>query len=278
MYLGIKRNLVDLIDLIYLRVSRRKNIPPYSFRAYVGPIDEFERVPQEYIAYFKLLCGLRMDQTILDIGCGPGRFASQLLCSPNFFHGEYYGFDINKRMIGWANSNIASHHRNCHFECVELMNSLYWPNGKLSAENFSFPYPIEKFDFVFAVSVLTHLLPAACNNYLNEISRVLKSEGKALVSLLLINEPQEDLSPIAKEHWKDLLKYVCEGTGTWHHVDNTYSVLYPPKPEAAVAYQKHAIEEMVNQTGLSIDNIHYGAWSGREEYLSFQDLLILHKR
>jgi len=268
---------MDLIDSIYLKKTRRKYIPPYSFRRYVGPIDEFERVPQEFITCFKLLCELKMDQTILDIGCGPGRFASQLLCSPNFFHGEYYGFDINQKMINWANSNIASHHRNCHFQCVDLMNTLYRPNGKLKGETFSFPYSNEKFDFVFAISILTHLLPAVSLNYFKEIYRVLKPTGKSLITFHLLDGPQESLSPVACEVLKDLLDVVCEGMCRWHHFDNTYAILSPKLPEAGVAYQEHAVVEMVNQSGLSLEKIYYGAWTGREHYLSFQDIVIVRK-
>ena len=273
----LKITFLDLIDSIYLKKTRRKYVPPFSLRGYVGNIDEFERVPAEFIAYFKLLCGLKMDQTVLDIGCGPGRFAAQLLHSPSCFQGEYYGFDINQKAINWANCNIASHHRNCYFQCVDLMNTLYRPNSKLKAETFSFPYSNDKFDFVFAVSVLTHLLPAASCNYLREIYRVLKPTGKALITFLLMDEPQESLSPVAREVCKDILEIVCEGAYRWHHFDNTYAVIYPPRPEAIVAYQEHAVVEMVSQSGLKFEKIYHGSWTGREHYLSFQDIVILLK-
>jgi len=269
--------LVDKIDSLYLKKSKRKYIPPFSLRGYVGNIDEFERVPAEFIAYFKLLCGLKMDHAVLDIGCGPGRFAAQLLLSPNLFHGEYYGFDINQKAIDWANSNIASNHRNCHFQSVDLMNTLYRPHGKLRAEAFSFPYSDKRFDFVYAMSIFTHLLPAASQNYLNEICRVLKPKGTALITLFLMDGPQESLGPIAREVCKDLLEIVCEGSYKWHHFDDTYAVIYPPRPEAIVAYQENAVLEMIKQSGLIVNKIHHGSWTGRENYLSFQDIVVLHR-
>lgn len=277
MFRKLKISLYDLIDTFYLKKTKRQYIPPISLRGYVGNIDEFERVPAEFISYFKLLCGLKMNQRVLDIGCGPGRFAAQLLGSPSLFHGEYYGFDINQKVIDWANSNIASNHRNCHFQSVDLMNTLYRPNGKLKAETFSFPYSDEKFDFVFAISILTHLLPAASRNYFSQIYRVLKPKGKALITFLLLDGPQESLSPVAREICKDLLEIVCEGNYKWHHCDNTYAVIYPPRPEAIVAYQEHAVVEMVNQSGLSVDKIYHGSWAERENSLSFQDIVIVRK-
>ena len=102
MAINVRDKARDAIDAIYLPLMHRHDLPPYSMRGYVGPIEEFEKTPAEYIAYFKLLGGLRMDQTVLDVGCGTGRFATHLVDRPNFLSGRYEGFDIDRRSIDWA--------------------------------------------------------------------------------------------------------------------------------------------------------------------------------
>jgi len=277
----IRRRILDWIDICYLKVMKNcmrnmvcpslVSIPPYSLRSLVGPADEFERVPQEFIAYFKLLCGLQMNWTILDIGCGPGRFASHLIGQPNFFQGEYRGFDVSKRAIEWAKANIAARYENFDFSYVDLQNSLYNPHGKIKAEDFLFPYEDEKFDFVFAVSVFTHLLPADTDNYLKQINRVLKRGGKALLTFVLLNGYPETLSKVAQE------RFGCLNAPTnWSHHD-IYSVLFPNRQEALVAYQDAAIKEMIQKNNLNVEKQFYGAWNRAKDYLSSQDILILCK-
>jgi SAM-dependent methyltransferase len=129
--LGTRARLRDALDAVYLPIMRRDDLPPYSLRCHVGPVEEYERTPAEHIAYFKLLCGLQMDERVLDIGCGTGRFAIQLLERPNFFTGRYEGFDIDKRAVNWARRNISSRHPNARFTHVDLYNAHYHPVGSL---------------------------------------------------------------------------------------------------------------------------------------------------
>jgi SAM-dependent methyltransferase len=251
-------------------------LPPLYLRAYVGCVEDFERVPEEVIAYGELLCDFRMNQTLLDIGCGTGRFASHLLGAPHFFQGEYYGFDIHPQAIDWANANIAARHPNVEFKCVDLSNTCYNPKGKLQAKSFSFPYPDNKFDFVFACSVFTHLLPPATRNYLGQIGRVLKPGGKALLTIFLLDGYPETLTETGQEVWKEFLKDLNCGPD-WHHHD-VYSVIHEDIPEALIAYQESAVKSMLHKDGgLTLEKIHHGGWTGRADHLSVQDIMIVRK-
>jgi len=271
MIIGIKRKVIDLFDSVYFKLNRL-NIPPYSLRVHVGPIEEYGRLPQEYIAYFKLLCGLKMTETILDIGCGTGRFASELISSPNFFRGEYYGFDVHKKAIDWATKKITTHHRKFQFEFVDLWNGHYNPKGKLKASAFSFPYEDAKFDFVFAMSVFTHLLPKDTENYLRQINRILKPKGKALLTFLLLNGYPKTLSEIAQKR-----KHRKGGPIKWQHND-IYSIRYPDRPEVTIAYQESELKRMIVKSNLQLEKTFYGAWNKAEDYLSYQDIIIVHKK
>jgi len=49
-------------------------------------------------------------------------------------------------------------------------------------------------------------------------------------------------------------------------------------PEEAIAYDELYIKDSLKENNLEmLLPIKYGSWAGREEYLSFQDILILKK-
>jgi ubiquinone/menaquinone biosynthesis C-methylase UbiE len=52
----------------------------------------------------------------------------------------------------------------------------------MQAAQYPFPFADSSFDFVYLVSVFTHMLPADMEHYLSEISRVLKPAAKCAVS------------------------------------------------------------------------------------------------
>ncbi len=271
MSFGPLRRVVDFVDSLHAKYVLGTTMPPYSLRAHIGPVEEYERRPEEFIAYFKLLCGFTMDQSILDIGCGPGRLACHLIDLPHFFSGEYYGFDVDKRSIDWAHAHIESRHANCHFQSVDLRNTHYNPEGKLAGETFSFPYPDEAFHLVFAYSVFTHLLPDVAQNYFQQIRRVLKPEGSALLTFLLLQDYPETLSGLAQRRIRG-----PKVPTKWQH-DGIYSVLYPEQPEAIVAYQQSGVLDMIDKAGLRKEKIYYGSWNRERDYLSVQDIVIIRR-
>jgi len=90
-----------------------------------------------------------------------------------------------------------------------------------------------------------------------------------------LDKPQKTLCQLTCETLKELL-ISLGSTGKWHHHDE-YSIISPEKPEAMVAYQKQALLSMLEQYNLQTVKTYYGAWNGREDYLSFQDIMIVQK-
>jgi len=281
MMFALKTRALDTLDSVYLKVMARPDLPPYTLRCHVGPAIEYEQLPAEYIAYFKLLAGLRMTDAILDVGCGTGRFASQLLGRPNFFRGTYRGFDIDTRAIAWARAHIESTEADLHFDRVDLFNEHYNPQGTTRAEDFVFPYADESFDFAFAMSVFTHLPPATSANYLQQIARVLKRGSRAVVSFVLLDTDVSQLSEPALTRLYDGVLvanglaageprgrvYACDG----------YATLTPATPAIVTFYDEQRVREMVKDTALEIEAIHYGSWSRADGGPAFQDLVVLRR-
>lgn len=93
---------------------------------------------------------------ILDFGCGVGRVVRQwkTLRGP-----EVYGTDYNPVLIEWCKKHLTF----AHFD----VNSLA---AKLNYED-------EKFDFIYALSVFTHLPEELSDAWLKELARVIKPGG-----------------------------------------------------------------------------------------------------
>jgi len=159
--------------------------------------------------------------------------------------------------------NISSKYPNFHFRLAELFNKRYNPKGKYKASEYKFPYGNESFDFVFAKSVFTHMLPQDMENYFSEIARVLRRGKRCLISFFLLNE--ESLKLInAKKSTLDF-KYDFE----------KYRTIDPNTPESAVCYDEAFILGLYKKYGLKINQpIRYGSWCGRLNFLSYQDIII----
>jgi len=239
--------------------------PPRRLRVRVGEADSFNTVGKEFLKYFIELGELKPNAVILDVGCGIGRMAVALTKYLDK-QGSYEGFDILSEGIAWASKNIAPKFPNFHFQHVDIYNKLYNPNGKFKAKEFSFPYSNDSFDFVFLTSVFTHILPEDMENYLSEIYRVMKRGGKCLITFFLLNLESRNLIEAKLSHFD--FRYELEGC----------LVVNESKPEIAIAYDEKRVRTLYTKYGLSIiEPIHYGSWSKRDNYLSFQDIVIAKK-
>jgi len=159
-------------------------VPPRDL--WVGPSDplsHFMRWIWEYRAYLSLLCGLREDSAVLEIGCNHGRTAMGLL---DFVRppGRYEGLDILPKQIEFAQRHIQAAYPHFRFTLANIFNAAYNPAGQISAAEYRFPYEDASFDIAYAASVFTHLLPADAAQYLKESRRVLRPDGTCCYSFL----------------------------------------------------------------------------------------------
>ena len=136
--------------------------------------------------HLTLLCNLRRDSSILEIGCHHGRTALGLLdlLEPP---GRYEGLDILAAPVEFARQAIEAEHPHFRSTGADIRSALYNPAGTLDAATFRFPYDDASFDVVYAASVFTHMLPPALGNYLAESRRVARVGARALFSVFLLD-------------------------------------------------------------------------------------------
>jgi len=145
-----------------------------------------------------------------------------------------------------------------------LHNDLYTKDG-LDATQYIFPLPDKSQDFVFLISVFTHLVPEEMEHYISEISRIL-SPGKTCFATFFIHD---DAKP--------------EVNSEFHFKFNKdhYSLMDPKVVSANVAFQKDYLFKVIENHGFAIDKYFPGYWRNTEsqsEALDFQDILVLRKK
>jgi SAM-dependent methyltransferase len=249
-------DLRDAADRV--RGERDPLMPPR--RLLTGDYSDFERLGDEFLMLFRELGGLRPEDSVLDIGCGPGRMAVPLtryLAAG----GSYEGFDIVGEEVRWCQEHVTPQFPSFRFQQADVRNSRYNPGGSVAAEDYRFPYPDASFDFAFATSVFTHMLAPEVERYLAELARVLKPEGRALVTWFILDAESRAALPTERFEF---------GTPAGPAFVND-----PSSPEAAVAYPDEWVANSCAAGGLRVAGRHPGGWAGRSRTASWQDVLVL---
>jgi SAM-dependent methyltransferase len=107
--------------------------------------------------------------TILDVGCGPGMYASA--CSERGF--AYRGLDLSEEMIDEA-CYRHGHLPDVSFVCGDARH---------------LPYPSRSFDALLCLGILEYTAPQEQGECLNEITRVVRPGGLVVFSLLNAESP-----------------------------------------------------------------------------------------
>ncbi|HEX8120797.1 MAG TPA: class I SAM-dependent methyltransferase [Solirubrobacteraceae bacterium] len=249
---SLRLRALDVKDRVSGRADRL--VPPRKLD-FSGHSD-FVATGDEFLGHFRSYGDLRPDEAVLEVGCGIGRMARPLTTYLDE-RGSYAGFDVNRDGIGWCRRRYARL-PNFEFHVADLYNRRYNPHGAHAASEYRFPYDDGRFDFVILTSVLTHLLEAEADHYIEESKRVLRPGGRVFATLFLLNDESRRL--------------IREGRSSLAFLDpdDHVSVVDADLPEEAVAYDEGWVRERLAPAKDPL----YGSWCGREEFTSFQDLVL----
>lgn len=247
----------------FLLGTRDSLIPPKR-KIFIGDGD-FRKIGDEFLKYFINLGNVKPDSKVLDVGCGIGRMALPLTSylKPG---AVYEGIDIVNSGIKWCSKNISMKFPNFRFQLTDIYNKTYNPSGRYRASEYPFPFEENTFDFIYLISVFTHMLPNEVENYIREITRVLKPGKNCLITFFLLNP--------------ESLLLINEGKSSKNfiHKGNGFLTINKSEPELAVAYDEDYIKKLLTSNNLEIKSLNYGSWCGREEFLSYQDILVAVKK
>ena len=143
---------------------------------------------------------------VLDFGCGCGRVARNWseLGGP-----EVHGADVSRRAVRWCRRNLS------------FMRTVR------SGPEPPLPYADGKFDFVYALSVFTHLPDETARRWLLELTRVLRPGGLLLFTVhgeRFLHELDEDDSMRFRRGELVVVERAPELAGT-----NSFASFHPPR-------------------------------------------------
>lgn len=137
-----------------------KNVGSSSWEEFVFHSEQITQEVHETLLEF--LPAPLSDHRILDFGCGIGRVALKLWKDAG---APSHGCDINPDAIEYLGQQLPD---------VDLMVSTYEP---------PLVYEADFFDLLFSISIWTHLPPELQMPWLEEVHRILKPGGTALISI-----------------------------------------------------------------------------------------------
>jgi SAM-dependent methyltransferase len=242
--------------------SKREYLVPPKGMIYTGAGD-FIKIGDKLADRIIRECGFNPDEKILDVGCGIGRIARPFT---KFIdnEGAYFGFDIVSTGVRWCKQHYKEF-RNFDFKYVEVANDLYNTDAETNDWTFRFPYESNFFDLVVSISVFTHMQTRGVENYLREISRVLKTGKCCFATFFIMNEERK----IKFESGHSFFKYK-DGDQYLHDARVR---------DANVAYDFDALDRIAATTGLKIKLFEKGWWNNEkpDEAFDFQDVVVFQK-
>jgi SAM-dependent methyltransferase len=175
-----------------------------------------------------------LDSTIVDVGCGCGRYAQFLRdyrYKSETFTGRYVGIDVDQEMLDWCSKNFDGErfkfHRSAH------ASKAYRAEGN-GSPYYELPLADGSADFVFSTSLFTHLLENEVINYCREAWRVLKPGGHMVMYFFSMDNPPPTFGD------RHTFKF---------QVGNAF-VESTAVPEAAVAYREAFMLSAAHQGGF----------------------------
>ncbi len=247
----------------YLSGKQKPMVPPKR-KIFIGGGD-FESIGRAFLESLTEHTNIQPDSKVLDVGSGQGRMALPLTSylAPE---GEYCGIEIVESAIDWCN-NEYSKYPNFHFIHANVFNEHYNKSGAVKANNYKFPFEDDTFDVVFLTSVFTHMFPDDVTNYLSEIYRCLKPNGRCLITFFLLNNESKNS--------------IRDGTTNFsfrYSVNDHCLTMTKDDPEDAIAYEEQYITNTYKEIGLKIiGDIQYGSWTPREVSYGLQDMIVAEK-
>jgi ubiquinone/menaquinone biosynthesis C-methylase UbiE len=243
-------------------------LPPENLRAWVGPFSDaelFARSGAEMVAEIVKMCGLAPGARVLEVGCGCGRL-SRAFAGYLSSEGNYEGFDVAAELIEWCQQHLEPQLPNFRFSYADVRAAGHNPDGAVAGTAYRFPFADSTFDPAVVSSVFTHMLPEEIENYVAELSRVLKPDGRCFMSVFLFDNAAE----VAVVQGSTIFDF--------RHPIGPCLAFDRDHPEEGIACQKQWLLELIERCNFRIDAVKIGNWRQVRSYQVSQDYVAARKR
>jgi SAM-dependent methyltransferase len=189
-----------------------------------------------------------------------------------FLTGEdgYIGIDVSTDVIDRCKRNF--NHGSHKFIVHNVGNRMY-RDQELAAQ--PWPFAAASANFLIAVSVWTHLAEKDFVFYLAEVARVLCDGGRAIITLFVIDERENQItSEMAEKPFFPGKRWVFDKPAYDSQV--LFTTSWAKYPEIAIAVRENYLRETLESLRLRVLQVHTGYWS-QTPGCYFQDIFILEK-
>ncbi len=256
-------------------VLEKNRIPPEALIVENGiGCDDYQKIASQFkqvgdgVTKNMMNAGLlKPSHRVLDVGCGLGRLSRPL--TDFLVDGSYVGLDATQTSIDWC-KDAYDDVDNFEFIFADVFSNDYNVGAQLKASDYKFPLGDNQFDFVWSTSLFTHLVFEDFDNYIKEMSRVMKPGAKCWNTYLLLDAVALKLiETLNSKNTRHKLPYEVQG-GRVRDLDN---------PESQIALYEEMVLETHEKHGLLVNDIRYGPWSGRRHNVRAggQDVIIATK-
>ena len=212
------------------------------------------------------------NSTVLDYGCGIGRLAIGLLEDRNDL--KYFGIDVVPEFIEFAKKYITKINENFIFFLVDDANEYYEKytiKDKTKSDYTRFDFLECKPDFIFALSLFSHLNIVEAQKVLKNITSCMHDDSVVFLTTFII-----DIE--AKNSMRSSETFPFNPNSTHYYesyVEDDYN-----GPQSAIGFERSTLEDLFLTYNLVITQQISGYWRGHSyaNNKSLQDILILRKR
>lgn len=239
-------------------------------------IREFtERGHSNVLPFLKDLAQLNPSSVTLDFGCGLGRMASAF-STEGASCGLYYGWEPDPIALKWL-EKVYAQHDSFRFGGHPLTPSqtylskiTQFPENNEN-DNMAIPEKeswhkfvrASKFDLIWTNSVFTHMFPSTTLEILKLFKEIAKPGSWIVNTFLAIDDHSERAMQAGYADRK--LPLNVNGI-------RTYSA---KNPLVCTAYTVDKINQIYTEVGLPQPEIRFGSWAGRDNGVTYQDLVIV---
>jgi SAM-dependent methyltransferase len=186
------------------------DVPPALRRGMPRSVEAWEG---SAVALLDLVCDLRPQPLILDVGCGT-RFA-KVITERDIPVRGYVGVDVSAEIISFLNDNVTDPRMEFHH--LDAHNERYNPDGQ-PLDSFTRLPVGDGFDVISLFSVFTHLAPHDFSTMLRLVRPHIADDGRLIFSLFLGEVDRfEDLVPgsplLEAVYSKAYARELVEGSG-----------------------------------------------------------------
>ena len=261
-------------------------IPKPSINQNQTPTNDISDYVSEYLGlqntvypFIASIAQLNDESTTLDFGCGFGTLAAAYKLNGSK-GGSYYGYDTNPQAVKFCKNAYSEEAKFTFFGPEIDSTTNYVTNRRISTANEAFSKRVKAhpssedianlldqklFNCQFSLSVFTHMWPEDAIETLRVFRDFSTNDATFINSWLILDDVAS--STVNQGNADRNLPIMVGGIYTYSQLN----------PLVCTAYPIEKLHHVYSEAGHVITDIRFGSWAGRDNGVTYQDIVISKK-